>query len=76
MFTVKYAAQRRTHEVGVPTLVEAMDLCNKLAARRIHAQVVNGRLLYDNARNKIDEKIGFALGHMPACGQLSQQAGL
>ena len=34
------------------------------------------RLLYDDARNKIDEKIGFALGHMPACGQLSQQAGL
>jgi len=34
------------------------------------------RLLYDDARNKIDEKIGFALGHMPACGQLSQQSGL
>ena len=27
------------------------------------------RLLYDNARSQIDEKLTFALSHMPECGQ-------
>lgn len=33
-------------------------------------------LLYDNARTKIDEKIDFALSHMPARGDLTEQVGL
>jgi hypothetical protein len=34
------------------------------------------RLLHDNARSSIDNKLVHAVGRMPACGQLAAQAGL